>query len=54
MIFEKRIEEVNWKTAQETNPDQYVKENGDTITAVSYTHLWESDGKKRRKISPGR
>lgn len=32
VIFEKRIEEVNWKTAQETNPDQYVKENGDTIT----------------------
>lgn len=33
VIFEKRIEEVNWKTAQETNPDQYVKGNGDTITA---------------------
>lgn len=32
VIFEKRIEEVNWKTAQQTNPDQYVKENGDTIT----------------------
>lgn len=36
VIFEKRIEEVNWKTAQETNPDRYVKENGehkgDTIT----------------------
>lgn len=32
VIFEKRIEEVNWKTAQETNPYQYVKENGDTIT----------------------
>lgn len=32
VIFEKRIEEVNWKTAQETNPDQYVKKNGDTIT----------------------
>lgn len=32
VIFEKRIEEVNWKTAQETNPDQYVKGNGDTIT----------------------
>lgn len=32
VIFEKRIEEVNWKTAQETDPDQYVKENGDTIS----------------------
>ena len=32
VIFEKRIEEVNWKTEQETNPDQYVKGNGDTIT----------------------
>lgn len=32
VIFEKRIEEVNWKTAQETNPDQYVKENGDIIS----------------------
>ena len=32
VIFEKRIEEVNWKTEQETNPDQYVKENGDTIS----------------------
>lgn len=32
VIFEKRIEEVNWKTAQETNPDQYVKKNGNTIT----------------------
>lgn len=32
VIFEKRIEEVNWETEQETNPDQYVKGNGDTIT----------------------
>ena len=29
VIFEKRIEEVNWKKAQEENPDQYVKENGE-------------------------
>ena len=32
VIFEKRIEEVKWKEYQETNPDQYVKENGDTIS----------------------
>ena len=43
MIFEKRIEEVNWKTAQETNPDQYVKENGDTIT-VSEVEKGLKDG----------
>ena len=29
VIFEKRVEEVNWKDAQNTNPDQYVKENGE-------------------------
>lgn len=37
VIFEKRIEEVNWKTAQETNPDQYVvKEeiDGEEVTSV--------------------
>lgn len=37
VIFEKRIEEVNWKTAQETNPDQYVvKEeiDGKEVTSV--------------------
>lgn len=43
VIFEKRIEEVNWKTAQETNPDQYVKENGDTIT-VSEVEKGLKDG----------
>ena len=32
VIFEKRIEEVKWKEYQETNPDQYVKGNGDTIS----------------------
>ena len=43
VIFEKRIEEVNWKTAQETNPDQYVKGNGDTIT-VSVVEKGLKDG----------
>lgn len=43
VIFEKRIEEVNWKTAQEANPDQYVKENGDTIT-VSEVEKGLKDG----------
>ena len=43
VIFEKRIEEVNWKTAQETNPDQYVNENGDTIT-VSEVEKGLKDG----------
>lgn len=43
VIFEKRIEEVNWKTAQETNPDQYVKGNGDTIT-VSEVEKGLEDG----------
>lgn len=43
VIFEKRIEEVNWKTAQETNPDQYVKGNGDTIT-VSEVEKGLKDG----------
>ena len=43
VIFEKRIEEVNWKTAQEINPDQYVKENGDTIT-VSEVEKGLKDG----------
>ena len=43
VIFEKRIEEVNWKTAQETNPDQYVKRNGDTIT-VSEVEKGLKDG----------
>ena len=37
MIFEKRIEESKTgKTAQETNPDQYVKGNGDTITVPKW------------------
>ena len=43
VIFEKRIEEVNWKTEQETNPDQYVKGNGDTIT-VSEVEKGLKDG----------
>lgn len=43
VIFEKRIEEVNWKTAQETNPDQYAKGNGDTIT-VSEVEKGLKDG----------
>ena len=43
VIFEKRIEEVNWKTAQKTNPDQYVKGNGDTIT-VSEVEKGLKDG----------
>ena len=43
VIFEKRIAEVNWKTAQETNPDQYVKGNGDTIT-VSEVEKGLKDG----------
>ena len=43
VIFEKRIEEVNWKTAQDTNPDQYVKGNGDTIT-VSEVEKGLKDG----------
>ena len=43
VIFEKRIEEVNWKTAQETNPDQYVKGNGDSIT-VSEVEKGLKDG----------
>ena len=43
VIFEKRIEEVNWKTAQETNPDQYVKGNGDTTT-VSEVEKGLKDG----------
>ena len=52
VIFEKRIEEVNWKTAQETNPDQYVKGNGDTITVsevekgLKYGTIIAVDGKK--------
>ena len=37
VIFEKRIEEVNWKDYQETNPDQYVvkeKIDGKEVTSV--------------------
>ena len=47
VIFEKRIEEVNWKTAQETNPDQYVKENGEhkgDIITVSEVEKGLKDG----------
>ncbi|MFR2604364.1 MAG: hypothetical protein ACLTAX_03405 [Waltera sp.] len=43
VIFEKRLEEIDWETAQETNPDQYVKENGDTIT-VSEVEKGLKDG----------
>ena len=43
VIFEKRIEEVKWKEYQETNPDQYVKGNGDTIT-VSEVEKGLEDG----------
>lgn len=43
VIFEKRIEEVKWKEYQETKPDQYVKENGDTIT-VSEVEKGLKDG----------
>lgn len=32
VIFEKRIEEVNWEKYQNENPDQYVKDNGTTVT----------------------
>lgn len=31
VIFEKRIEEVNWEKCQNTNPDQYVDEEGNEI-----------------------
>lgn len=43
VIFEKRLEEINWEKEQETNPDQYVKENGDTIT-VSEVEKGLKDG----------
>lgn len=43
VIFEKRLEEINWEKEQETNPDQYVKENGDTIT-VSEVEKGLEDG----------
>ena len=43
VIFEKRIEEVKWKEYQETNPDQYVKGNGDTIS-VSDVEKGLNDG----------
>ena len=43
VIFEKRIEEVKLKEYQETNPDQYVKGNGDTIS-VSDVEKGLNDG----------
>ncbi len=43
VIFEKRLEEINWEKEQETNPDQYVKGNGDTIT-VSEVEKGLKDG----------
>lgn len=43
VIFEKRLEEIDWEKEQETNPDQYVKENGDTIT-VSEVEKGLKDG----------
>lgn len=43
VIFEKRLVEINWEKEQETNPDQYVKENGDTIT-VSEVEKGLKDG----------
>ena len=43
VIFEKRLEEIDWEKEQETNPDQYVKENGDTIS-VSEVEKGLKDG----------
>ena len=43
VIFEKRLEEIDWEKEQETNPDQYVKENGDTIS-VSEVEKGLEDG----------
>lgn len=43
VIFEKRLEEIDWQKEQETNPDQYVKENGDTIS-VSEVEKGLEDG----------
>ena len=40
VIFEKRIEEVNWKTAQETNPDQGKR---------GYDHCFRSGKRSERR-----
>lgn len=37
VIFEKRLEEINWETEQETNPDQYVVKDmvdGKEVTSI--------------------
>lgn len=47
VIFEKRLEEINWEKEQETNPDQYVKENGENkgdIITVSEVEKGLKDG----------
>lgn len=43
VIFEKRLEEINWEKEQETNPDQYVKGNGDTITVSDVKKVWKTE-----------
>lgn len=48
VIFEKRVEEVNWKEAQETNPDQYVDEDGNVVDkdkGLADGSVVEADGK---------
>lgn len=48
VIFEKRVEEVNWKEAQETNPDQYVDEEGNVVDkdkGLADGSVVEADGK---------
>lgn len=48
VIFEKRVEEVNWKEAQETNPDQYVDEEGNVVDkdkGLADGSIVEADGK---------
>ena len=47
VIFEKRLEEIDWEKEQETNPDQYVKENGENkgdIITVSEVEKGLKDG----------
>lgn len=48
VIFEKRIEEVNWEEYQNTNPDQYVDKDGkgvDTTAGVADGTIVEVEGK---------
>ena len=48
VIFEKRVEEVNWKEAQETNPDQYVDGEGNVVDkdkGLADGSIVEADGK---------